>query len=100
MDNIKPADMLEIFRLIAGLNWRELDRNDRAFFADAGPDARIADVNGETQGIICEIIDLRVPADSGLLAIIGGCGLQLELHGVGENNEPLCWTLPIKPFEC
>ena len=43
--------MLAALGAIATLPWKPLDANDRAHFADAGPDARIAGVPLAAQGI-------------------------------------------------
>lgn len=99
MDAIKPAAMLEFLGCIAALDWRPLSTSDHYGFADAGPHARIADVTDIHHGTICELLDLRIPAETGILAIIGGDGLQIELHGCTADGEPIAWILPLSPFE-
>ncbi len=96
--NLKPTDAIALFQIIGRLNWRELNRADYDAFADAGPDARIADITGTDQAEICELLDFRAHHEFGLLAIIGGDGLQIELHGCTADAEPIDWCLPIAPF--
>ena len=98
-DRIAPADMLKVLACIAELDWRPLHSSEHQLFAEAGPDAQIADVTDIHHGTICELLDLRIPAAMGMLAIIGGDGLQIELLGTTEDGEPIAWTLPLAPFE-
>jgi hypothetical protein len=96
---IAPADMLQVLGHIAALDWRPLTETDFFAFADAGEGARIAEVPAHRQGAICETLDLRACIEHGMMAIIGGDGLQIELHGSTQDGEPIAWTLPLEPFE-
>lgn len=99
MDDFKPTTALALFALLGKATFTELDKADHYAFADAGPDARIAHIGGALHGDICELLDLRADFEGGLMAIIGGDSLQLELHGVTTDGEPIAWCLPLNPFE-
>lgn len=99
METIKPTDMLAALGAIATLPWKPLDATDRAHFADAGPDARIAGVPLAAQGIICEALDIRATFDAGMLAIIGGDAMQIELHGCDPEGEPIAIATPLTIIE-
>lgn len=88
-------NMLTALRAITDLPWMPLDRTDHAMFADAGPDARICgDVPLPAQRIICEALGLPTFA-WGMLAIIGGDGLQIEFHGQDSDGAPIAYALPL-----
>lgn len=98
MNDLTPATAIALFGMLANLDWRPLSKADHHCFCDAGENALIADLADHQHGAITELLDLRVPAETGLLAIIGGDGLQVELHGCTEDGEPIAWTLPLAPF--
>ena len=89
MQKLKPAEAIEALGIIASLPWRELTRSDHAAFADAGPDARIAEMGREDSVRFARLFDSEIHADCPLLAIIGGDSLQLEIHGVQPSGEPI-----------
>lgn len=97
--SISPINMIAAIGAIATLPWRELDKHDRYMFADAGDDARICFVPEAAQGIICEALDIRATLEGGLLAIIGGDGLQIELHGCDDEGEPIQIAIPLAVIE-
>lgn len=90
---MNPRTAIDLFQHLAALNWRPLGRFDYMAFADAGPEARMADVSESRSAAIAEILDIR--SVEPLTAIIGGDGLQLEIYGVAENGEPIIWALPL-----
>lgn len=94
-DAIKPTDAIQLIRILGTLDWRPLTGSDYCTFADAGPEARIADVNAVQHGIICETLDFRAPADMGMMALIGGDALQIELHSVDDQGSPIWVTIPL-----
>ena len=89
---LKPTEVICLFKILATIDWRELSATDRYGFADAGPDARIAELNDAQHGTIAELFDFRAPADMGMMAILGGDETQLELHSTDENGSPI-WIL-------
>lgn len=99
IDTLTPSDALQLFRIIGTMDWKELDDNDHAYFADAGPNARIAMVNAVQQGQVCELLDFRAEIDGGLIAIIGGDHLQLEFHGIDHEGGSLGLMFPISITE-
>lgn len=101
MQNLKPAAALEIFKLIANLEWQELDANDHAAFADAGPDARLAWIDRDKSSTLAELFDIRPDLDgrTPLMAIIGGDHLQLEIHGIDDEGDPIAISYNLQPSE-
>jgi hypothetical protein len=95
MDNLTPTGAIQLFRILATIDWRELNASDHDAFADAGPDARIAELNATQHSTLAELLDFRAPADMGILAIIGGDALTLELHSVDDEGSPIWAAFPI-----
>lgn len=93
-DQLKPADAIQLIRILATLDWRELKRDDHMTFAVTGPDGRIAEVNSVQHGQLCELLDFRAPADMGMMAVLGGDALQLELHSVDDEGSPIWVCIP------
>jgi hypothetical protein len=93
MTNLRSTDLIELFRLLGDLPWRELTNQDRMGFCDAGDDARICEMSAARSGAFEELLDIR--SHYPLLAIIGGEGKCLELHGMAEDGEPLAYQLPL-----
>lgn len=100
---LTPHKALELIGHIAALDWRKLDANDRASFADAGPDARIAEVSLSRSAAIVELIEGDQPNDKRLLcelkAIIGGDALQIELAGCDIEGDPVAYSIPLAIVE-
>lgn len=92
---ITPANMIDALRVIVTLPWKALDKADHDLFADAGADARIChEVPLLGQRIICDAFGIP-HFEWGMLAIIGGDGLQIELHGTDNEGEPQAYAIPL-----
>lgn len=91
MNTLTPADLIEVCKLIAALDWQPLSDSDHACFCDAGPNARIANISASRSADIAEIFDIRPDnsADFPLMGIIGGDETQIEFHGVDAQDEPV-----------
>lgn len=95
-----PAAAIEFFKHIAALDWRPLTANDHCAFADAGPQARIADISDSRARDIAELFDIRPDFEcGGLMAIIGGDALQLEIHGIDTEGDPIALIYDLVPNE-
>lgn len=90
---MSPAAMIDLFQHLGALQWRPLGRFDYMAFADAGPDARMAEMSQTRSAAVAELLDIR--SVEPLTAIIGGDALQLEIYGIAGNGEPIIWSLPI-----
>lgn len=88
MQNLKPAAAISMLRLIARQDWREFEPADTHTFADAGPDARIAEVGPGDTAIIAQLFDTPLDPTMGMMAVLGGESLQLELHGMNRDGSP------------
>lgn len=95
MNNLTPTSAIKLLTLIADAPWAELEPADRLAFGDAGPDARICELGRTRGGMIAELLDIRHKHDTCLMMIIGGDSLQIEIHGITEQGEPICEMLPL-----
>ena len=101
MHKTSPADAIALFALFAELDWKPLTAGDHAAFCDAGPDARIAEMSLTRSLTFLRITAneaVEIASDGGLMAIIGGEGPQIEVHGISHDGEPFAWQMPIEPF--
>lgn len=90
-----PFQMLTALRVISELPWMPLTAADHSYFADAGPEARICqNVPLPAQRHLCEALEMPTFA-WGMLAIIGGDGMQIEFHGQDAAGDPLAFALPL-----
>ncbi len=102
MEKLTAADIITIAKVLARLEWRELSNQDSEAFADAGPNARIADVQAGPALDLAEVFDLRINSQdfTPMLAIIGGddCGQQIEVHGWDQDGDPIALQINLTAY--
>lgn len=91
-----PLQAIELFRLVANLGWQPLNENDYCAFGGAGPNGRIAYMDGEDSAKLADILQLDATED--FMAVMGGetgDDTQLEFHSVDSEGNPISLSFPL-----
>lgn len=92
---MKTDAALKIIKQLATLEFRELDSNDRGYFADAGADAKISFAGNEMAEALCDATGQPIIDEEGNHLAVLIANDTIEIHGMTPDFEDVCLGLTL-----
>lgn len=89
-------ETIALLRAVAALSPRPMTPVDRYGYADAGPDAQIAEGGEDLAALVCEITGEAVLSESGWHPQVVISGDTVEIHCTNPEQNPVVLALRVE----